>query len=197
MAMKEQKKVTTTGKRSRLQGMMQIGLSFLLCHLSFSISSCSSIDCPVQNTVNTKDNLVNADGTTDTLNTDTLWIWSPRANGKASRDYQLDDDDTLLINSLCGPSATSFSIPISYTLPEDTIIFALLTRSGKELLDTILVKKDNQPHFESVDCQASYFHTITNVRWTHNAIDSIAINNPNVNYDLSIEHFHLYLKADR
>ena len=142
--MKEQKKVTTTGKRSRLQGMMLIGLSFLLCHLSFSISSCSSIDCPVQNTVNTKYKLVKADGTTDTLNTDTLWIWSPRANGKASRDYQLDDDDTLLINSLCGPSATSFSIPISYTLPEDVVKDKISARVENGILTVTLPKQEKE-----------------------------------------------------
>jgi hypothetical protein len=92
---------------------------------------------------------------------------------------------------------SSFTVPISYSGDEDVFFFLFNDTVGFYAIDTVSVRKTNRPHLESVDCNPSYFHTITNVRWTHNAIDSIAINNPNVNYDLSIEHFHLYLKADR
>ena len=52
------------------------------------------------------------------------------------------------------------------------------------------------PHFESVDCHATYFHHITELKTTHHGIDSITIQNREVSYDKR-EHFFLYLKADR
>ncbi len=152
-----------------------------------AIAACTSIDCPVKNTVNTAYELLSIDGTADTLNSDTLWIWSRRSNG----------EDTLLLNSLTGSSATNFSLPISHTLPEDTLYTLLKVDSTAIYLDTILIKKENLPHFESVDCQATYFHRLTAVRSSHWGIDSIVINYDQVNYDATKTHFHLYLKADR
>ena len=149
--------------------------------------ACSSIDCPVENAVAVNYQVMAFDGTSEVADTlkDTLNVWSRRANGK----------DTLLLNK--SVNAKTFSLQVSYTHPVDVLVFQVKDTLHQTTTDTVWVGKTDQPHFESVDCQASYFHTITNVRWTHNAIDSIAINNPNVNYDLSIEHFHLYLKADR
>lgn len=160
--------------------------ALLTSHVSCLIS-CTSIDCPVQNTVYTVYDFKKADGTADTLKTDTMWILSKRTDGT----------DTLLINRLCGASATGFDLPISYTQPEDVLITLLADTTRHYYLDTIRIKKENQPHFESVDCQASYFHEITAVSTTHNFIDSIVINNPHVNYDASTAHFHIYIKAVR
>ena len=83
-----------------------------------TLVACTSIDCPVQNLVYTKYALKKADGSTDTLNTDTLWILTRRANGT----------DTLLLNGLCGTTATKFNLPISYTQPEDIFITVLKER---------------------------------------------------------------------
>ena len=151
------------------------------------MAACTSIDCPVENTVYTVYHLKKADGTADTLRYDTLWVWSTRADGT----------DTLLINRLCGPSATKFNLPISYTQPEDVICTALRDTMDNIWLDTIRVQKQNCPHFESVDCQAAFFHVITAVSSTHHIIDTVVINNPQVTYDASTEHFHIYIKADR
>ena len=152
--------------------------------LSFpSLISCSSIDCPVQNRVYTTYGLLKSDGTTDTLKVDTLSITTKRA----------DDTDTLLLNRAVG--ITNFELNISYTQPEDVFYFTLLDTLGNTYRDTICVQKENYPHFESVDCQATYFHQLTDVRSTHNAIDSIVINYPTVNYDETHEHFHVYFKA--
>ena len=166
----------------RLAGFL-LPLTTYLLPLLFS--GCTQIDCPVQNTVYTVYNLLKADGTTDTLTVDTLWIWTQREDGT----------DTLLLNRLSGAQATTFNLPISYTLPEDVLCTAIADTTGRLWLDTIRIKKENLPHFESVDCQVSYFHTITAVSCSHHAIDSIVINNPNVTYDASTEHFHLYLKT--
>lgn len=152
--------------------------------LSFpSLISCSSIDCPVQNRVYTTYSLLKSDGTTDTLKVDTLSITTKRA----------DDTDTLLLNRAIG--ITNFELNISYTQPEDVFYFTLLDTLGNTYRDTVCVQKENYPHFESVDCQAAYFHQLTDVRSTHHAIDSIVINYPTVNYDETHEHFHVYFKA--
>lgn len=148
-----------------------------------AIGACTSIDCPVQNRIYTVYNLLKADGTTDTLKVDTLTIKTKRA----------DKSDTTLLNRATG--ITTFELDISYTLPEDTLYVTLLDTLGHTYRDTIYVKKENYPHFESVDCQAAFFHQLTGIRTTHHIIDSIMINNPNVNYDATNEHFHLYFKA--
>jgi hypothetical protein len=159
-----------------------LATAFLILHFS-TLISCTSIDCPVQNNVSTYYALYKADGEPDTLGVDTIWFWTERADGK----------DTLL-NRLFGSKATEFSLPISYTQPEDVICLAL-DDTTTLYIDTIRIKKENIPHFESVDCQAAYFHTITDVSVTHHIVDSIVINNPHVNYDSNTTHFKLYLKA--
>ena len=143
--------------------------------------ACSSIDCPVQNTVYTAYELRTLDETADTLR-DTMFVYSRR----------LDGSDTLLYNA--GIGITSFSLPIGYANPEDTLYFVFRNGSFRAI-DTVWIKKENIPHFESVDCSAAFFHELTAVRTTHNAIDSIVIKNPSVTYDPETEHFYLYLKG--
>ena len=158
----------------------------VLLVLAATVVACSNIDCPVQNTVLTNYSLLKPDGTPDTLNTDTLWIWTRRANGT----------DSLLINRLHGTN-TTFKLQISYTQPEDTLRTLLMKADGTTWADTFYIKKENFPHFESVDCQPAFFHTITDVRSTHHGIDSLIINHRQVNYDANQTHFYLYLKAQR
>ena len=152
--------------------------------ISLIISSCSSIDCPVKNTVAVYYGIKHYDDkgelVADTLK-DTLWVWTRRS----------DDNDTLL-NRLVDKA--SFSLPVSYQHPEDMLIFAIRDTSLTWTLDTVWLKKEDTPHFESVDCSAHYFHTITGVRCTHDGIDSIVINNPSVTYDDRIINLHVFLK---
>ena len=159
-----------------------------------AITACTSIDCPVQNRVYTLYDLKKADGTADTLTNDTIWVWSQRVDGTdtvISRTLQ----GTLELNYFNG--STSFELPISYTQPEDMLVMLLRNAEGTDYVDTIRIKKENIPHFESVDCQATYFHDITAVASTHNIIDSIVIKNPHVTYGATTAHFNLYLKAQR
>ena len=146
------------------------------------LAACSSIDCPVQNTVYTAYGLYKPGGERDTLR-DTLTVLTARRDGT---------DSVLLNRSL---NTTAFELPMSYTAPADTLVFRIDAASGRTTTDTLWVEKDNYPHFESVDCNISFFHYITRVRWTHNAIDSVVVNKQHVDYDASTEHFHLYLKA--
>jgi hypothetical protein len=150
------------------------------------LTACSSIDCPVQNLVETQYALMDAYDNPDILDTDTLNIWTRRVDGT----------DTLVLNSLYGEAST-FSLPISYTQPEDIFCLRLNTRERVSYQDTIRIEKENYPHFESVDCQAAYFHDITAVSSTHNFIDSVTIHHSQVNYDVSNTHIYIYLKANR
>ena len=153
-----------------------------------ALAACTTIDCPVQNLVYTRYAFKKADGSADTLNNDTLWIKTKRVDGT----------DTLLMNALCGTSAFDFTLQISYTQPEDVFFTTFKDDDDDEYhYDTIRIKKENYPHFESVDCQAAYFHKITEASVTHNAFDSISIHHSTVNYDISNYHFYLYLKKDR
>jgi len=152
-----------------------------------ALVGCSSLDCPVGNIVQCYYSLQKSDGTPDTLGIDTLWVWSTRVDGK----------DTLLINSLCGIKATKFYLPMSHTLPMDLICLQLKDTLDTEWNDTIRLYKENSSHFESVDCQASYFHKLTKISSTHSIIDSAIINKQDVTYDASTPHILLRLKARR
>lgn len=141
---------------------------------------CTSIDCPVQNTVYTSYKLMRGEAV-DTLR-DTMYVLTFRGDGS----------DTILFNA--GIGLTAFTLPIGYSNPEDTLYF-VMRNAGYLAVDTVWIKKENIPHFESVDCSASFFHRLTALRSTHNAIDSLVINKSFVDYDASTEHIHLYLKA--
>ena len=156
-------------------------LTYLL--LGVLMVACSSVDCPVDSSVTTLYQFRNSDGTEYKLS-DTLTVTSQGAGGK----------DTTLYNKAV--NVTSLALPISYQQPEDVLVFHF-DNSNKDLhvVDTVWLKKDDYPHFESVDCSATYFHTITGLRYTCNNIDSIVINNPSVTYDSQTVHFYLYPKS--
>ncbi len=150
------------------------------------MTACSSVDCPVQNIVETVYHAYKADGSRDTLSK-TLSIYTARANRT----------DSMLLNRK--QMATAFNLPISYTAPADTLIFHF--EDGDAIYryntDTVIIEKTNEPQFESIDCHIAYFHNITGVRCTNYHIDSIVVNKPSVNYDSSTEHFHIYFKHDQ
>lgn len=140
------------------------------------MAGCASLDCPLNNTVYTKYKLA---GNITTLS-DTLTISTTRLEGT----------DSVLINK--DVKVDSFSIPVSYAQPEDILYFEMHDTLGVVYKDTVRVSKDNFAHFESVDCNPSYFHTITSVTTTHNKIDSIVINHKDVSYDATKAHFLIY-----
>ena len=149
------------------------------------MTACSSVDCPVENTVATVYTLYRADGTADTLRSDTLTIVSPKPNGT----------DTTLLNRSIG--TTTFQLPMSYNNAIDTLYLTLADTAETNhriYFDTIYITKTNTPHFESVDCNLSYFHEIKDIWHTHNRLDSIVINKASVNYDLTDDHLRIYFK---
>lgn len=140
------------------------------------MAACSTLDCPLNNTVYTKYKLA---GNITTL-TDTLTISTNRIEGT----------DRVLINK--DVNVDSFILPMSYSLLEDSLFFETRNADNRLLRDTVTVQKTNTPHFESVDCKPSFFHTITGVKTTHNSIDSIVINCKEVTYDETKPHFYIY-----
>lgn len=161
----------------------------LLFSLFTLLVACSSIDCPVQNSVNTVWMVYDDEQEADTLR-DTLTIYTTRHDGA----------DTVLVNR--DVNVDSLKLPISYTDPEDTLYFDIRGRRMTEdsiyyyiaTIDTVYLAKENTPHFESVDCAISYFHTLTEVRYTTNRISSITINKASVNYDASTPNLYIVFK---
>lgn len=141
------------------------------------ITACTTLDCPMNNTVSVRFALR---GLVDTL-ADTLTIMAVRP----------DKDDSTLFNR--GVETTHFLLPMSYSQDEDELRFEMIDTITKTVTtDIVKIQKTNQPHFESVDCNPAFFHTITGVTHTKNAIDSVVINNPNVDTDETKEHLYIY-----
>lgn len=155
--------------------------------------ACSSVDCPVQNTVYTSYRVYDSDGRPDTLRY-VMNVFTERAASADSTDSLNYDGyvDSLLLSS--ASRLMEFQLPISYQRAEDTLRFEFLAADSTWICDTVYIAKTNQAHFESVDCQMSFFHDITGVRHTHNVIERIDINRPSVNYDPEPEQFHIVFK---
>lgn len=176
LAEKVSRYVLTTKKTS----MLALPAAFMM--LLITTAACTSIDCPLNSLVYTQYQLMNAAGKVDTLS-DTLTISTNKTDG----------NDSVLINR--SVNTTEFSLPISYAQKQDIFFFETKDTLYKVTkIDTVIVDKENLPHFESVDCSPSFFHKIISVSCTHNAIDSIVINNHDVNYDTSKKHFLIYFK---
>lgn len=144
-------------------------------------ASCSSIDCPMNSHVYATYGFYIDDETPVSLN----GLLSVSVN-------KIDGNDTTLLNKQS--NAHFVQLPMSYQNPVDVLNFTLELEDGSLLVDKVSVEKTNDPHFESVDCGANYFHTLKSVSSTNNFIDSVKIINNKVNLDATKEHIHIYLK---
>ena len=142
--------------------------------------SCSTIDCPVNSLVETKYEFYSSTGETLTL-LDTLTVVTARQDGI----------DTVFNK---GSNISSFSLPISYSHPEDVFVFRF-KGDGWQTADTVWIKKEDYPHFESVDCNPLFYHDLTAVKCTHNLLDSIVFKNPSVTNDNQVVHLYIYPKT--
>ena len=148
-------------------------LLFLLAALPIYcfLSSCSQIDCPLNNRVYVVFRFMNSVG-------DSVKV-SEVINVSTDRHEM---EDSVVLNQFTGRATCS--IPMSYTQDEDVYYFEI-----------VRIKKESRPHFESVDCNPSFFHTITGVNTTHHAIDSVTIRNKNVTYDSYQANLHIHLRS--
>ncbi len=166
------------------------GLPYIL--LIMLLTACSSIDCPVNSIVETIWQVYDEDGQ-ELLLSDTLTVTTVRKDGQEV--IILDGKDNTILNKLTEKSM--FNLPISYSHPEDILVFHFDNSIyDLHVTDTVWIKKDDYPHFESVDCNSIFFHTLTGIRYTQNYIDSIVIKNPSVTYDYETVHLYLYPKND-
>ena len=147
------------------------------------MASCSSIDCSVNSLVRTQYQFTSSDGNALTL-LDSLSVVTTTKDGQ----------DTTILNK--GVNISTFQLPISYSHPEDILVFQFSGSNGLSTADTVWVKKNDYPHFESVDCNAIFFHQLTDVRYTRNCLDSIVIKNPSVTNDDQVVHLYIYPKTD-
>ncbi len=146
------------------------------------LSACSSIDCPLNNRTYASFKLA---GDVTKL-VDTLTV-------STTRNIDNPEEDTVLINRLV--DTDSLSLPMSYQRTEDIYIFTFVQKDTElKTIDTLWVSKENEPHFESVDCNPVMFHTIKDVRFTQRAIDDIKVNYNKVTYNDAKAHFLIYLK---
>lgn len=143
------------------------------------LCGCTSIDCPLNSTVYCKYVVA---GEVSPL-PDTLFV-------TAISEHQ--EDVTLLNREV---DVSDFLIPISYTQPVDVLVFSRKDSLSAVVNDTVRLSKLDQPHFESIDCTPSYFHTLTSVEWTTHAIDSIIITKSKVTYDTTGGNIHIYFKS--
>lgn len=144
-----------------------------------AMTACTSLDCPLNNTVYTKYKLRGE----NSLLADTLTISTVKVTG----------EDSVLLNRAV--DVDSFILPMSYSRAADTLYMDFRDNKSGRWMDTVVVEKLNHTHFEDVDCKPSFFHTITSVHTTHNRIDSIVINRKDVTYDYSTPHFYIYFNT--
>ena len=157
---------------------------FWLMAVALFLAACSSIECPLNNAVYVTYKLYKANGDLDTLRGDTLSVYTKRHNTNV---------DTLILNSVVNIS--SFKLPMSYTGDTDRLFFELKDTLHNVVYDTITITKTNQQHFESTECGPAFFHTLEGISSTNHKIESVTINDKEVNYDTTKEHIHILFKS--
>ncbi len=166
------------------------------CHWLFSIAiiglwinilcACSNIDCPLDNVVSMQCNLYSSETNSAYTLADELTV-TPAGR------------DTILLNK--ATNITSFLLPLKEGGEQDTLLLHLTNTDGQVATDTLFVTHTPQPHFESLDCPSSVFHTIIKVRATSHAlsvlpltIDSVSLVRPLVNYEDN-ENIRIFLRS--
>ena len=153
--------------------------------LMVGLSACSNIDCPLDNVVSLQCNLYDA-STQSTLTLSDVLSVTPAGR------------DTLLLNQATG--IKSFLLPLKEAGAQDTLLLHFANAQGAVQVDTLFVNHTPQPHFESLDCPSSVFHTLNAVRVSAQGsansaiVDSVSLVRPIVNYD-DVENIRLFIRT--
>lgn len=153
--------------------------------LMVGLSACSNIDCPLDNVVSLQCNLYDASTQSALTLSDVLSV-------------TLAGRDTLLLNQATG--IKSFLLPLKEAGTQDTLLLHFANAQGAVQVDTLFVNHTPQPHFESLDCPSSVFHTLNAVRVSAQGsansaiVDSVSLVRPIVNYD-DIENIRLFIRT--
>jgi hypothetical protein len=84
-------------------------------------------------------------------------------------------------------NTNELTLPVSYTNECDTIILNFLDQYN----DTLYIGHENIPIYQSMECGVIMHHRVTGGTNTGYFIDSMAINNANINFDYN-ENIKLY-----
>lgn len=175
-----------TGRTSLRASRYVVAALVAVCGIGTLLPSCSNIDCPLDNVVRMQCN---------------LYLKSPQSA------YTLNDEltitpagrDTVLLNKASG--IKSFLLPLKEGETKDTLLLHWANADGLTATDTLFVDHTLQPHFESLDCPSSVFHTITSVRATSHSlsempftVDSVSVVRTLVNYD-DVENIRIFLRT--
>ena len=152
---------------------MRHRLLFILSGLLL-LAACESYDCTLNNYVGMYGTFYK-DGNAVAIN-DTLTI----SSGKSG---------LVLLNQSVGTS--KLNLPLSYWNEEDTLVFSV-KGDGYLLRDSVWIAKTNLVHYEAPDCPTTLFHTIQEVRCTHEFIKEITIIRSSVNYETT-ENLQIHL----
>ena len=148
------------------------------------LASCSNIDCPLDNVVSLQCNLYDADTKSSVSLTDELTI-TPAGR------------DTVLLNK--ATNVNYFLLPLKSVGTRDTLLLHFSDAEGQTQTDTLFVNHTPQPHFESLDCPTSMFHTLTSTSVSPQStasravVDSVSLVRTIVNYD-DVENIRLFIR---
>lgn len=161
-------------------------IAWTICAASMFIAGCSNINCPLDNVVMMQCNFYESETGKSLTLTDELSVMPANS-------------DTVLINRIT--QVSSILLPLRESGDSDTLLLQLSNAAGQTATDTLFVSHTRQPHFESIDCPASVFHTITAARATSHplselplTVDSISVVRSLVNYD-DIENIRIFLRS--
>lgn len=159
---------------------IRIIIAFIIATL---ITGCSSIDCSLTGKVLCHYTFQNADGEDATLAYPISVTFS----------RPLADEDTVYVNQ--ESNISTLDIPMSHIAQSDAMTFTLHITDESTISDNITISKTDETSFESVDCPARYKHTIQNIEYTRNFIDTIIINDKNVGNDPSVTNIYIRLRS--
>ena len=158
----------------RLSRHINICVAACVAVIAALIASCSSIDCPLKNTVSASCLFYNSETRAAATVGATLTVTALGA-------------DSVLYNR--GVNTSSLALPMAYAGQADTLVFHISSTEASRT-DTLVLGHTNEAHFESIDCNSVIFHTITSLSLLRGAdvsgltrIDSVALVNPKVNYN--------------
>lgn len=168
--------------------LLSSALGLLAMSMTLGTGSCTNIDCPLDNQVEMVLNFYDDSTHKAFILTDTLSVYGIKG-----------DTTQLLFNRAIGHR--TLRLPLNVASGRDTLLFRFTSASEETAEDTLIVEHMPKSHFESLDCPASVFHTLTKVEWrAHNLAHglpkykNILITNPNVAYE-NVEHIKVFFRS--
>lgn len=158
-------------------------ISLLLTTL---LVACSSVDCDTKGRVTCNIAIQNEAGESYSI----PWYLSVTIT------RSIDGNDTTIINKEYNDD--TINLPMSYVGDSDEYTITLENddeNPTKTLTDKITISKTNKPYFDGIDCAPRYNHTITNLEYTDNFIESLELKNNYVTNNASITNIILHIRS--